>query len=130
MSALNFLAEGLRFGIQYPYHSLQLSLPPFPKHLTPSSGLQGLYMHTIHIHHMQAKHSSFLKNLKGGSRPEAHKTTQTIDITLVCSPETDGKTLLLKAPQILVVGHAEINLELTKKHPPCWFVSIVWEAAM
>lgn len=38
--------------------------------------------------------------------------TQTIAVTLGCSPEVDGKILLLNTPQILVIGHAEINLEL------------------
>jgi|UPI00001EFA12 hypothetical protein len=41
----------------------------------------------------------------------------TVAITLGCSPEEDGKSLLLKTAQILVVGHAEIILELRNIFP-------------
>lgn len=42
----------------------------------------------------------------------------------------DGKTLLLKITHMLVTGHGEIKLVLTRKLPSCWPAHIVLEGIM
>lgn len=44
--------------------------------------------------------------------PRVPKATQTVDISLTCPPELDGKVLLLNLPHTLVVWHKGIKLEL------------------
>lgn len=52
-------------------------------------------------------------------RPQRHqKTTQGIAVALSCPLELDERLLSLKTAQALVVGHREINRELTRKFSP------------
>ena len=60
--------------------------------------------------------------------PEASKTTQAIVKIHGCHPYLGGKILLLKMPHTLVVlGHREINLEMTWKLLSCWLAFRVSE---
>lgn len=51
-------------------------------------------------------------------------------IALGCSPEHDGKILLLKTPHTLVTEHGEIKSAFLRKPPTCWLVFTGLEHAM
>lgn len=53
-------------------------------------------------------------------------------VTIVFSypPELDAKTLLLKTPNTLFIGHEEMMLILTRKLPPNWLALIVLKCAL
>lgn len=49
---------------------------------------------------------------------------------LGCPAEVHGKTLLLKAPCVLISRYTEIKLDLSRECPPCWLVSMAMECSM
>lgn len=55
---------------------------------------------------------------------------QDIAIALGCTPELDGKSLLLKTPHTLATEHGEIKSAPIRKPPPCWLVFTGLEHAM
>lgn len=54
---------------------------------------------------------------------------QTIVITIVCPPELDSKTILLKTPNTIVRARGEIELVLTRKFPLYYLTLLVLERA-
>lgn len=59
----------------------------------------------------------------------ATNAMKAIVISLPCTLEFYGKTLLLKTPCTLVIGLGEIKLLMTRKLLHCWMALIVLEGA-
>lgn len=64
---------------------------------------------------LSTKQEMSLYELSVTDGPEAPRIPQAITIALGCPPWLDRKTPFLKILYILVPGHRDINLELTKK---------------